>query len=357
MSKLRITAERRPTRGVMVGDLKIGDDAPIRVQSMTTTVTADVDATLDQIRELASAGAELVRVTVNDNAAADALPRLIRESGVPLVADIHFQHDLALRSIAAGIAKLRINPGNIGSTDKVKQVVSAAADAGVPIRIGVNKGSLHKRYDALCAEDPAGALVQSALDELEIFEQMNFRDVLVSLKSSDPPEIVDACRRFSKLSDVPQHLGVTEAGTLLAGSVRSTAAMSVLLAEGIGDTVRISLAADPVHEITAAFHMLQSLNLRDGYVRVVACPTCGRVEVDVMALAAKVEELAKDLPADRVISVLGCIVNGPGEAKAADLGIAAGKSKVAIYRSGELHRTIDKKDLDDVLVEEIARLK
>jgi (E)-4-hydroxy-3-methylbut-2-enyl-diphosphate synthase len=276
---------------------------------------------------------------------------------VPIVADIHYQHDLALRSIEAGIAKLRINPGNIGSRDKVELVVKAARDAGVPIRVGVNKGSLHRRYEEMAVTDPAGAMVQSAVDELEVFEKLNYRDVLVSLKSSEPMEVVEACRRFAKLSDVPQHLGVTEAGTLAAGIARSATAMGVLLSEGIGDTVRISLADDPVHEVNAAFHMLQALGLREGKARVVACPTCGRVEVDIVALATKVEELAKDLPGDRVISVLGCIVNGPGEAKAADLGIAAGRTKVAIYRKGELVRQVSKEELDVVLAEEIELLR
>jgi len=357
-----VTASRRPTRRVTLRDPRgaetvIGGDSPVRVQSMTTTVTGDFQATAEQIMALASAGAELVRVTVNDDAAADALPQLVRFSNVPLVADIHYQHDLALRCIDAGIAKLRINPGNIGSRDKVETVVKAARDAGVPIRVGVNKGSLHRRYEEMAKADPAGALVQSALDELEVFEKLGYRDVLVSLKSSDPREVIEACRRFAALSDVPQHLGVTEAGTLAAGIARSCTAMGVLLAEGIGDTIRISLADDPVYEVNAAFHMLQALGLREGKARVVACPTCGRVEVDVVALATKVEELAKDLPGDRVISVLGCIVNGPGEAKAADLGIAAGRSKVAIYRKGELVRQVGKEELDAVLAEEIDRLR
>lgn len=350
-------APRRQTRQVMVGDVAVGGDAPVRVQSMTCTRTGDADATLQQIRELATAGADIVRVTVNDEAAAGALPRIVRESNVPIVADIHFDHEMALAALAAGVAKLRINPGNIGGRDKVELVARAAKDRGVPIRIGVNRGSLHKRYRDLRMIDPAGALVQSALDELEVLASVGFDDVVVSLKSSEPHEMIEACRRFAAICDVPQHLGVTEAGTLHAGTVRSVSAMSVLLAEGIGDTLRISLAADPVHEVTAAFHMLQSLGLREGYARVVACPTCGRVEVDVMSLAAKVEELAKDLPPDKVISVMGCIVNGPGEAKSADLGIAAGKTKVAIYRGGELHRNIDKADLEQVLLEEIARLK
>ncbi len=357
MNSEKITAARRPTRQVSVGGVLIGGDAPISVQSMTTTRTGDADATLQQIRELATAGADIVRVTVNDEAAAAALPRIVSEARVPLVADIHYQHTLALAALDAGIAKLRINPGNIGSPEKVREVARAAADRGVPIRIGVNRGSLHKRYQQMLDTDPAGALVRSALDELEELDAVGFVNVVVSLKSSDPTEVVEACRRFSAESDVPQHLGVTEAGTLQAGAIRSVAAMSVLLGEGIGDTVRISLAADPVEEVTAAFHMLSALGLRRKFARIVACPTCGRVEVDVFALAAKIEKLARDLPPDRVISVMGCIVNGPGEAKAADLGIAAGKSKVAIYRAGKLHRNIEKDDLDRVLEEEIELLR
>jgi (E)-4-hydroxy-3-methylbut-2-enyl-diphosphate synthase len=352
-----ITRSRRPTRQVSVGGVTIGGDAPVRVQSMTATRTGDAEATLQQIRELATAGAEIVRVTVNDDSAAEALPRIVRESNVPLVADIHFQHTMALRALAAGIAKLRINPGNIGSRDKIREVAAAAKDRGVPIRIGVNRGSLHRRYQEMFQRDPAGALVQSALDEVETLTAVDFQDIVVSLKSSEPAEVVEACRRFAGVCDVPQHLGVTEAGTLQAGSVRSVAALSVLLAEGIGDTVRISLAADPVEEVIAAHHMLAALGLRQRYARVVACPTCGRVEVDVMSLAAKVEELARDLPADRVISVMGCVVNGPGEAKAADLGIAAGRSKVAIFRRGVLHRNIPKEELEQVLLEEIERLR
>ncbi len=352
-----LCAPRVKTRQINVGGITIGGDAPIRVQSMTCTKTGDAEATLEQIRELATAGAELVRLTVNDEAAGEALPRIIAQSNTPLVADIHFNHKLALVSLEAGIAKLRINPGNIGNKDKIREVAAAALDKGVPIRIGVNGGSLHRRYEELHAQDPAGALVQCALDEIETLAAVGFHDVAVSLKSSEPGQVVDACRRFAKISDVPQHLGVTEAGTLLAGTSRSVAAMSVLLSEGIGDTIRISLAADPVQEILAGFHMLSALGLRQGFARVVACPTCGRVEVDVVKLAARVEELAKDLPPERIVAVMGCIVNGPGEAKAADLGIAAGQTKVAIYRMGELHRTIDKKDLEEVLVAEIERLK
>jgi len=355
--KSSTTSPRRQTRQVMVGDVPIGGDAPVAVQSMTCTRTPDVEGTLGQIRELASAGADIVRVTVNSQDAADAMPAIVSQAGIPLVADIHYDHKMALAALDAGIAKLRINPGNIGNRDKVREVARAAQDRGVPIRVGVNRGSLHKRYRELAMIDAPGALVQSALDELEALASVGFDDVVVSLKSSEPHEVIDACRRFAQVTDVPQHLGVTEAGTLHAGTARSTATLGVLLSEGIGDTLRISLAADPVHEVQAAFHMLQALGLREGYARVVACPTCGRVEVNVMDLAAKVEELAKDLPADKIISVMGCIVNGPGEAKHADLGIAAGKTKVAIYRSGELHRNIDKNDLEAVLLEEIERLR
>ncbi len=350
-------AARRATRQVDAGGVTIGGGAPVRVQSMTTTRTADAEATLAQIRELATAGAELVRVAVNDDAAADALPGLVREARVPIVADIHFQHRLALRALDAGIRKLRINPGNLGSREALREVAAAAADRGVPIRIGVNRGSLHARYAQQGGRDMPGALVQSGLDEIEALAAVGFGDVVVSLKSSDPQEVIEACRRFSRICDAPLHLGVTEAGTLRAGTVRSVAALSVLLAEGIGDTVRISLAADPVEEVLAAWHMLSALGLRQKFARVVACPTCGRVEVDVVALAARVEALARDLPADRVISVMGCIVNGPGEAKAADLGIAAGKSRVAIYRHGRIVRQVAKEELEQVLREEIERLR
>ncbi len=352
-----VTGERRPTRQVTVGGITLGGDAPVRVQSMTNTPTGDREATLQQIRELATAGAEIVRLAVNDENAVAALPGIVAEANVPLVADIHFDFRLALQAVEAGIAKLRINPGNIGSAARVREVAAAARDRGVPIRVGVNRGSLHRRYHELLERDPAGALVQSALDELEILAAAGCEDVVVSLKSSDPPEVIDACRRFAASSLVPQHLGVTEAGTLKAGTVRSVAALSVLLAEGIGDTIRISLAADPVEEVLAAFHLLSSLGLREGYARVVACPTCGRMEVDVVSLAARVEELARDLPAERVIAVMGCIVNGPGEAKAADLGIAAGKTKVAIYRHGEFHRKVPKSELEEILFAEIERLR
>ena len=352
-----ICAPRRQTRQIDVGGITIGGDAPVRVQSMTTTKTGDAEATIQQIKELATAGSEIVRITVNDQAAADALPLIMYGTNTPLVADIHYDHRMALAALNAGIAKLRINPGNIGSKDHVREVAAAAADKGVPIRIGVNRGSLHRRYEELAKQDPAGALVQSALDEIETLAAVGFHDVAVSVKSSTPAEVIEACRRFAAISDIPQHLGVTEAGTLLAGTSLSVAAMSVLLSEGIGDTVRISLADDPVKEVNAAYHMLSALGLRPGYARVVACPTCGRVEVDVVALATRVEELARDLPSDRVISVMGCIVNGPGEAKAADLGIAAGRTKVAIYRKGELARNIDKDELEQVLVEEIERLR
>lgn len=348
---------RRATRAVMVGKVQIGGGAPVTVQSMTCTRTGDGEATLRQIRELAAIGADLVRVTVNDEAAAAALPRIVREANLPVVADIHFDHKMALAALRAGVAKLRLNPGNIGGRDKVREVARAAKDCGVPIRVGVNCGSLHARYRELSQTDPAGALVQSALDELETLAEVGFGDVIVSLKSSEPQEVIEACRRFSQVCDAPQHLGVTEAGTLLAGAARSAAALGVLLSEGIGDTLRISLAAAPVQEVKAAYHLLQALGLRAGYARVVACPTCGRAEVDVVQLAAMVEDLAVDLPPDTVISVMGCLVNGPGEARNADLGIAAGKTRVAIYRQGRLHRHIDKEDLAEVLREEIARLR
>jgi len=282
---------RRISKAIKIGDVTIGGGAPIVVQSMTKTDTRDVKATVRQIKELEECGCEIIRVAVPDAVAAGAILDIKKSIKIPLVADIHYDHKLALASLKAGIAKLRINPGNIGGNEKVREVALAAADKGVPIRIGGNKGSLHRRYEDLEKTDPAGALVQSALDEIATLAEVGFHDVAVSLKSSDPREVVQACRRFAALSDVPQHLGVTEAGTLLAGTSRSIAAMSVLLAEGIGDTVRISLADDPVHEVTAAFHMLQSLGLREGFARVVACPTCGRVEVDVVGLAKRVEEL------------------------------------------------------------------
>jgi (E)-4-hydroxy-3-methylbut-2-enyl-diphosphate synthase len=346
--------ERRKTRAVQVGKVQIGGGAPVTVQSMTTTKTADVWGTLNQIRNLEVAGCDIVRVTVPDEASAEALPQIKEGISIPLVADIHFNYRIALLALDAGVDKLRINPGNIGGEKRVQAVVEKAQQRGVPIRIGVNSGSLEN--DILERDDgpTARGMVESAIRHCEILERMDFEDIIVSLKSSHVPRMIEAYRRFADLRDYPLHLGVTEAGPVEAGTVKSCAGIGSLLMEGIGDTIRISLADDPVIETRVAKKLLQVLELRPSGINVIACPSCGRADVDVHKLATEVEKRTAHLAEKNItIAVMGCAVNGPGESREADIGIAGGVKKGLLYVKGEKEHTIPEEDLVNSLIKKI----
>jgi (E)-4-hydroxy-3-methylbut-2-enyl-diphosphate synthase len=345
--------ERRKTRPVKVGSVTVGGDAPISVQSMTTTKTADVYPTLQQIRNLEVAGCDIVRVTVPDEASAEALPEIKAGISIPLVADIHFNYRIALLALDAGVDKLRINPGNIGGEKRVRAVVEKAREKGVPIRIGVNSGSLEQDILEKDGEPTARGMVESAIRHCEILERMDFQDIIVSLKSSNVPRMIEAYTRFADLRDYPLHLGVTEAGPVEAGTIKSCAGIGSLLAEGIGDTIRISLADDPVIETRVAKKLLQVLDLRPSGINVIACPSCGRAEVDVHKLAAEVEKRTAHMDKNITIAVMGCAVNGPGESREADIGIAGGVHKGLLYLKGQKEHTIPEEELVDALISKI----
>ena len=346
---------RRESRPVHVGDVQVGGDAPVVVQTMTNTDTADARATLEQTARLAEEGAEIVRVAVPDKAAAAALPEIVRGTPVPLIADIHFDYKLALASIKAGIHGLRLNPGNIRDADKVREVVRAAKERGIPIRIGVNEGSLPPIPPLADGELPPPKprrMVDAALWEIGILEEMGFEDIKISLKAFDVPTMVTAYREIAKRVPYPLHLGVTEAGTPGAGSVRSAVGIGLLLAEGIGDTIRVSLAADPAEELPVAWNILSSLNIRQRGATIVACPTCGRIEVDLIPLANQVEAHFQKLGKPITVAVKGCVENGPGESRDADIGLAAGKGKGAIFRKGVVVRIVPEEQFLSALIEE-----
>lgn len=341
-----ILARRRKTRRIQVGSVTVGGGAPITVQTMTKNDTRDVRATIAQIRDLERAGCDIIRVAVPDEDAARALAAIRRAIHIPLVADIHFNYRLALQALASGVDGLRINPGNIGSIVNVREVVRAARERKIPIRIGVNAGSLEKEILAKHGGATAKALVASALKHVRILEDLDYREIKISVKASDAARTIQAYRLLSEATDYPLHLGVTEAGTLLTGTVRSATALGILMAEGIGDTLRVSLTEHPLREIKAGLEILRALALRPPGPSVIACPTCGRVEIDVIALAHRVEEeldkLAREFPGVRwpVVAVMGCMVNGPGEAREADIAIAGGKGKAALYVGGTYKTTV-----------------
>jgi len=347
----------RPTRRIMLGRVPVGGGAPITVQSMTTTRTADIEGTLAQVYALAGAGADIVRVTCNDSAAARALAEIVSRSPVPIVADIHFQYRLALAALEAGVAGLRLNPGNIRRPEHVRAVAAAAAGRGVPIRVGVNAGSLDKDLlDRYGGPVPA-ALVESALHEVRLLEEAGLADIKVSVKHSDVPAMVQAYRLLAERTDHPLHLGVTEAGPPPGGLIKSVAGIATLLLEGIGDTIRFSLTADPVEEAKAGSRLLEVLGLRERRgVDLIACPSCGRAEVDVIAIAGEVERrlAAEGLPLQ--VAVMGCVVNGPGEARQADLGIAAGRGKGHLFVQGRVVRVVPEEEMVDALLAEARRL-
>jgi (E)-4-hydroxy-3-methylbut-2-enyl-diphosphate synthase len=342
-------------RSVNVGGVQIGGGAPPVVQSMTLTKTYDVQGTTAQIAALASAGCEIVRVAVPKGEDADALPRIVRFSPIPVIADIHFNASLALRAIDAGVAAVRINPGNIGGDDKVALVVQAAKAKGIPMRIGANSGSLPKHLGELAQQDQAEALVEAALEEVRLLEKLDFRDFKISVKSSHVPTMIRAYRLLATKVPYPLHLGVTEAGTPYAGSIKSAVGIGALLVDGIGDTIRVSLTADPVEEVKTAFEILKALGLRERGPVMIACPSCGRDNVGVQQLAERVEERLRTYPEAFEVAVLGCAVNGPGEAGDADFGIAGGRDVGFVYAHGRVLKKVSSEILVDELFTEIDK--
>ena len=344
---------RPKTRVVKIGDVPVGGDNPIVVQSMTNTDTRNVEATVRQIKELEAAGCELVRVAVVDMQAAEAIARIVPQINIPLIADIHFDYRLALKSIEAGAQGLRINPGNIGERKRVQEIVKRCQERDIPIRIGVNAGSLERRLLDKYGEVCAAALVESAREHIKILEDMAFYNIKVSLKSSSVLMTVEAYQLLSQQVDYPLHVGVTEAGTLERGLVKSALGIGLLLYQGIGDTIRVSLTADPVEEVWAAYEILRNLGLRNRGPELISCPTCGRSEIDLIGLAKAVDEKIKYLPDPIKIAVMGCVVNGPGEAREADVGIAGGRGVGLLFRRGEIVKKVPEAELINELMAEI----
>jgi len=344
---------RRQSRKVMVGNVPIGGGSPITVQSMTNTDTRDVKATVGQIRRLERAGCEIVRVAVPDMEAAQALGRIRRSISIPLVADIHFDYILALKAIEMDVDKLRINPGNIGSERKVKAVVKAAKERGIPIRIGVNSGSLERDILRRYGHPTPEAMVESAMRHVRILEESDFHDIVISLKASDVRTTVEAYKLIAERCDYPLHLGVTEAGTFFSGTVKSAIGIGALLLEGIGDTIRVSLTADPVEEIRVGYEILKSLGLRSRGPNFISCPTCGRCEIDLISIAEEVQRRLSHIEEPITIAIMGCVVNGPGEAKEADIGLAGGRGKGVIFKKGCPVKTVPEDQLVDELIREV----
>jgi len=335
----------------------VGGDAPISVQSMATTLTSDINSTLQQIAELTASGCQIVRVAVPSQDDADALPAIARKSGIPVIADIHFQPKYVFAAINAGVAGVRVNPGNIKQfDDKVKEIAKAAGDAGIPIRIGVNAGSLDKRLLEKYGKATPEALVESALWECSLFEEHGFRDIKISVKHNDPVVMVRAYRLLAAQCDYPLHLGVTEAGPAFQGTIKSAVAFGSLLADGIGDTIRVSLSAPPVEEVKVGNQILESLNLRQRGLEIVSCPSCGRAQVDVYTLAEQVTEGLAGMDVPLRVAVMGCVVNGPGEAREADLGVASGNGKGQIFVKGEVIKTVPESEIVQTLIEEAHKL-
>ncbi len=348
---------RKQKRTVNIGGVKIGGGNPVAIQSMCNTDTRDVRATVNQIAELENAGCEIIRAAVPDMEAAQAVKEIKKQIHIPLVVDIHFDYRLALECMKNGADKVRINPGNIGDRDRVRQVVEMAKERAVPIRIGVNGGSLEKNLLAKYGGVTARALVESALGHVRILDELDFHDVVVSIKVSDVPKMLEAYRLFDEMTDIPLHIGVTEAGTLRSGTIKSAVGIGALLAEGIGDTMRVSLTADPVEEVYAAYDIQKVLGLRRTNAEIISCPTCGRTQIDLIPIANEVEKRARNLKKPLKIAVMGCAVNGPGEAREADIGIAGGRGEGLIFRKGEIIRKVPEDKIVDELMSEIKRLE
>lgn len=347
---------RKQKRIVNIGGVKIGGDNPVAIQSMCNTDTRDVKATVNQIHELENAGCEIIRVAVPDMVAAKAVADIKKQIHIPLVVDIHFDYRLALECMKNGADKVRINPGNIGDRDRVKQVVEMAKEREIPIRIGVNGGSLERELLQKYGGVTADALVESAMGHVAILDELNFNNVVVSIKISDVPKMLCAYRKFNEISDIPLHIGVTESGTLKGGTVKSAVGSGALLAEGIGDTMRVSLTANPVEEIYAAYDIQKVLGMRKTGAEIVSCPTCGRTQLDLISIANEVEKRAANIDKPIKIAVMGCAVNGPGEAREADIGIAGGKGEGLIFKKGEIIKKVPQDRLVDELMKEIETL-
>lgn len=348
---------RRRTRQVTIGSIRVGGGAPISVQTMTKTKTSDVRGTVAQIVRATEEGCDIVRVTVNDREAADAMAEIVRQSPIPVVADIHFNHVFALKAIEAKVAKVRINPGNIGKRERIHEVLAAAQTRGVPIRIGVNSGSLEEDILNKHGYPTAEALYESAMRHVGICDEFGFKDVIVSVKSTDVRLMIEAYRLVAERTDIPLHLGVTEAGTTRVGTIKSAVGIGTLLAEGIGDTIRVSLTDEPYKEVEVGKEILRSLGLASRNVELIACPTCGRLEVDLFGIMAELERRLEGVKKPVKVAVLGCVVNGPGEASEADIGIAAGKGVGILYRKGEVVRRVQEHEIVDAIVEEVMNFQ
>ncbi|MDO4323350.1 MAG: flavodoxin-dependent (E)-4-hydroxy-3-methylbut-2-enyl-diphosphate synthase [Lachnospiraceae bacterium] len=348
---------RDHTKVVKIGDRAIGGGNPILIQSMTNTKTEDVAATVAQIQALTAAGCDIIRCAVPTMEAARAFSEIKKQISIPLVADIHFDYKLAIAAIENGADKIRINPGNIGSTDRVRAVVDAAKERGVPIRVGVNGGSLEKEIVERDHGVTAEGIVESALRQTAVIEDMGYDNLVISIKSSDVMLCTAAHKLLVQKTDHPLHVGITEAGTLLSGNIKSAVGLGMILSEGIGDTIRVSLTGDPREEVKSAKLILRTLGLRRGGIEVVSCPTCGRTKIDLIGLANRVEAMVEDIPLDIKVAVMGCIVNGPGEAKEADIGIAGGKGEGLLIKKGEVIRKVPEEQLLDVLREELLNWK
>lgn len=348
---------RENTKVVQIGDRKIGGGNPILIQSMTNTKTQDVAATVAQILELERAGCEIIRCTVPDMEAAQALSEIKKQIHIPLVADIHFDYKMAIAAMENGADKIRINPGNIGGPEQVRAVAEVAAGRGIPIRVGVNSGSLEKRLIEKYGGVTAEGIVESALDKVHMMEELGFDNLVISIKSSDVLMCVKAHELLAERTGYPLHVGITEAGTVQSGNIKSAIGLGLILSQGIGDTIRVSLTGDPVEEIRSAKLILRTLGLRKGGIEVVSCPTCGRTRIDLIGLAEKVEKLVEDYPLDIKVAVMGCAVNGPGEAREAELGIAGGQGEGLLFKKGEILRKVPEEQLLDALKEELDHWK
>ncbi len=350
-----IMIKRKLTKTINLGGVKIGGIAPVSVQSMTKTDTRDVEKTVNQIKSLENMGCEIVRLAIPDEKAVEAFSEIKKKVRIPLVADIHFDYRLATGSIRAGADCIRINPGNIGGRDKIKLVVNEAKAREIPIRIGINSGSIEKDLLAKYGHPTPEAMVESVLRHIEIMEDLNFYSLKLSLKSSDVMDTVEAYRIISSKTDYPLHLGITEAGSSLAGTVKSSIGLGILLSEGTGDTLRVSLTAPPEEEVLAGYEILRTLGLREKAVEIISCPTCGRCEVNLFNLVKEIKEKTNHINRPLVIAIMGCVVNGPGEAKEADVGIACGKGTGVIFRKGEIYKKVKEEDMASVLLEEIFK--